>query len=166
MKRTEILNLVLSFVAIAISVITPFISYYWLDTTQKDYTDRAVLLITNTDENDTMLHQIDANNYSVTVKNIGKKYADNIKIFATFKKDESGKQTHSNRSFFIRDAVDYELKTLNNFVVATLSTPIPPNKEVTFHFNTGISNAYLVTKYGETLSLWGRGFLGGGATGD
>lgn len=159
MTKTEKINAILSVTALFVSLLTPIATYIWLDVSQKDFIHRGRFMVTNSDENLLSRGEQATVPVTVAIKNIGDRPADNVQISATY----SGKKPPE-KPFFIRGPVAFEVKQSDNIYFFKLITPIPAGESVALHFDKAVTNAFITTKYGDTVTIWGNGFLGGGSS--
>ena len=159
MTRTEKISLSISALALAVSILSPVVVYYWFDTNQKEYTYRAVLAVVNSDEdigessNEVTIYR------TVVVKNIGNRPAEGLMLAMRFRGSKA-----PDKPFYTREAVDYEVKASDPYTLVKLNTALAAGRVFALQFHPTIANAWITTKHGEEISLWGGTFRGAGAT--
>ena len=157
MTKFEKLTLVISGVALVLSLLTPIATYYWFDTATKDYKLRA-RFVGGGSGLETSWNNKKPAKYFRQVINVGERPAEGVQV-AVMYEDTS---VISDNSIAFSPPTAFETKKSGQYYFYTLATPIPVGGLLTITIEADYREAYLYTKYGDQFTLSSFGGHGAG----
>jgi hypothetical protein len=159
MTKAEKIGIYFSAAALIISVVSPIVTYLWLDPNLKAFKDRARLQVSGEynilkkTEAATSNKIVDAiTSFNLSLLNIGKSPAKEIQIVAQYKNDPP-----SNEFFTLDPPSQYEVRNQGSQSFITLKRPIPVEDSLSITFKVIPILLSVSTESGET-SVISTGF--------
>ena len=153
MTKYESFTLLISALALTVSLATPAITYYWFDSDSKEYEYRGRFVVVKLNVEKATESSGNEKSVSARVENVGGRPAEGVQISVLYPRDSTVPPA---LNLYPPTLIEKESK-YERAVFYTLARAIAPRESLDISVEGSTVAVYLYTKHGDSLLLYQRG---------